>query len=94
MLFAQLLGEALKSNTYIHTVKLAKCSLDVNDAKSIAAGLAANDSIELLDLSANKVVFLRCSCDAIADCCSFAQINNDGAKGAKRKNKPIFFFLF
>jgi hypothetical protein len=53
--YCELLGEALKGNTHVHTVKLAKCSLDAIDAKAIAQGLAANDSVELLDLSSNKV---------------------------------------
>ncbi len=45
----------LQTNTHITQVRLAKCTLDAQDAKQIGSGLAVNDSIELLDLSQNKI---------------------------------------
>ena len=53
--YCEALGEALKSNTHLVEVKLAKCTLDAVDCKAIAAGLAVNDSVEVLHLNNNKI---------------------------------------
>ena len=42
------LGEALKANSLLKTLWMGGCSLGPEDAKALAAGLAANTTLETL----------------------------------------------
>lgn len=53
--YIEQLTDALKTNTYISEVHLAKVDLDAVDAKRIGDMLTVNDSIEVLSLENNKI---------------------------------------
>ena len=47
------LGEALKTNTSLRTLKMRWCGLDANDGKGLAGGLAVHSGLTKLDLRYN-----------------------------------------
>ena len=42
-------GEALKANTSLKTFKMIRCSLDANDCKGLAGGLAVHSGLTSLE---------------------------------------------
>jgi len=48
-------GEALKANSSLKELNMDGCSLGPEDGKGLAAGLAANTTLETLDVEYNKL---------------------------------------
>jgi hypothetical protein len=53
--YTEQLADALRTNTYVKEVHLAKVDLDAKDAAALGAALEQNDSVEVLDLEKNKI---------------------------------------
>ena len=53
--YCQEIAEALKTNTHIVEVHMARATLDATDAKALGEALEVNDSIMVLDLEKNKI---------------------------------------